>query len=76
MLDRLKKILSDNTGISDVEISPETNLKNDLGLNSFDLAELACAMEEEFDIEIPDRAIKDIKTVSDVMEMIKSNGVV
>lgn len=76
MLDRLKKILSDNTGISDIEISPETNLKNDLGLNSFDLAELACAVEEEFDIEIPDRAIKDIKTVSDVMEMIKNNGVV
>ena len=76
MLDRLKKILSDNTGISDIEINPETNLKNDLGLNSFDLAELACIVEEEFDIEIPDRAIKDIKTVSDVMEMIKSNGVV
>lgn len=76
MLDRLKKILSDNTGISDIEISPETNLKNDLGLNSFDLAELACVVEEEFNIEIPDRAIKDIKTVSDVMEMIKNNGVV
>ena len=76
MLDRLKKILSDNTGISDIEISPETNLKNDLGLNSFDLAELAYVVEEEFDIEIPDRAIKDIKTVSDVMEMIKNNGVV
>lgn len=76
MLDRLKKILSDNTGISDIEINPETNLKNDLGLNSFDLAELACVVEEEFNIEIPDRAIKDIKTVSDVMEMIKNNGVV
>ena len=53
------------------EINKDSDLKADLGLSSFDLAELACVVEDEFDIEIPNRAIKDFKTVGDVISFIE-----
>ena len=71
MLERLQRIFQENTGITDIEISKETNLKNDLGLNSFDLAQLVCSVEDEFDVEIPNRVIKDFKTVGDVINFIE-----
>ena len=55
------------TGIS---ISRDTVLLADLGLNSFELIEMVCAVEGEFDIEIPDREIKSFKTVGDIMDFI------
>lgn len=71
MLEKLKEIFIESTGISDIGITLETNLKNDLGLNSFDLAQLVCTIEDEFDIEISDAAIRNIKTVGDVIEYIE-----
>ena len=47
------------------------DLKADLGLNSLDLVNLACVVEDEFDIEIPDRNIKDFRTVKDVLLFIE-----
>lgn len=71
MLEKLKEILLKNTDVKIEEINENSNLKADLGLNSLDLAELACAVEDEFDIEIPDRAIKGFKTVGDVIAYIE-----
>lgn len=71
MLERLKSILSKNTGINVSEITESSKLKSDLGLTSYDLAELACIVEDEFDIEIPNRAITTLKTVGDVIEFIE-----
>ena len=75
MLEKLKKILFDTTGLN-IDITLDMNLKNDLSLNSLDLAELVCVVEEEFDIEIPDRAIRELKTVGDVIYFIENNEVV
>lgn len=71
MLEKLKDILFKTTGMETSEINKDTDLKADLGLSSFDLAELACVVEDEFDIEIPNRAIKDFKTVGDVIAFIE-----
>ncbi len=71
MLERLKDILSKNTGVEVDEIIEKSDLKADLGLSSFDLAELACVVEDEFDIEIPNRAIPTLKTVGDVIAFIE-----
>jgi len=71
MLERLKDILSRTTGVETAEINESSHLKTDLGLTSFDLAELACVVEEEFDIEIPNRAISELKTVGDVIAYIE-----
>lgn len=72
MLERLKEILIDTTGKTIENLNLNCNLKNDLGLSSFELAQLACAVEDEFDIEIPDKIIKDFKTVGDVITFIEN----
>ncbi len=71
MIEKLTKIICEHTGNDDVTITEGTVLIADLGLNSLDLVNLACVVEDEFDIEIPDRAIKDFKTVGDVISFIK-----
>lgn len=73
MIEKLKEIICEHIGNSNIEINEDTILIADLGLNSFDLVNLACVVEDEFDIEIPDRAIKDFKTVGDVINYIKNN---
>lgn len=72
MLEKLRQILVDQTGDDQISISKDTILISDLGLSSFDLVNLACAVEDEFDIEIPDRAIRQLKTVGDVVDFIES----
>jgi len=71
MIEKLTEILRENTGEDNLTINEDTVLITDLGLNSLDLVSLACSVEDEFDIEIPDRAIKDIKTVRDVIALIE-----
>ena len=71
MVEKLKKIICEYTGNSDVTITEDTVLTTDLGLNSLDLVNLAVNVEDVFDIEIPDRVIKDFKTVGDVIAFFK-----
>ena len=71
MIEKLTKIICEHTGNNDITITEDTVLIADLGLNSLDLVNLACIVEDEFDIEIPDRVIKDFKTVGDVITFIE-----
>jgi len=71
MIEKLTEILRENTGEEDITINEDTVLITDLGLNSLDLVSLACAVEDEFGIEIPDRAIRNIKTIGDVIALIE-----
>ena len=71
MIEKLTKIICEHTGNGDVTITKDTVLIADLRLNSLDLVNLACIVEDEFDIEIPDRSIKDFKTVGDVIAFIE-----
>ena len=72
MLEKLANLLYEQTDDNSVEITRETVLLADLGLNSFDLVNLICVAEDEFDIEIPDRIIGTFKTVGDVIDYIES----
>ena len=71
MIDELSEIIREHIGDETVSITKDTVLIADLGLNSLDLVNLASIVEDEFDIEIPDRAIKDFKTVGDVIAFIE-----
>ena len=71
MLGTLTKIIREHTGDNSIVINEDMDLKADLGLNSLDLVNLACVVEDEFDIEIPDRNIKDFRTVKDVLVFIE-----
>lgn len=72
MIEKLTEIIREHTGDSDVIVTEDTILIADLGLNSLDLVNLACIVEDEFEIEIPDRGIKDFKTVGDIIAFIEN----
>ena len=68
MLEKLTEIVREQTGNDNIAISRDSVLLADLGMNSFDLINLVCVLEDEFDVEIPDRVIGNFKTIGDVMD--------
>ena len=69
--EKIRAILSEQLGISEDNITPDTLLVDDLGIDSLDLVELIMAIEQEFDIEIPDTNAENIKTVADAVNFAK-----
>ena len=72
MIEKLTEIIREHKGGEDVVLTEDTVIIADLGLNSLDLINLVTDIEDEFDVEIPDRAIKTFKTVGDVIRFIES----
>lgn len=73
MLERLQNIFNELTGRTDIIITPKTKLNNkEFNFSSFAIIQLICAIEDEFDIEIPNSAIKKFKTVKDVLAFIEA----
>ncbi len=70
-LEALKEIVAEQLNASLEEITESTNFIEDLGADSLDLFELAMAMEEKFDIEIPSEDLQLIKTVGDAAKYIE-----
>ncbi len=71
--DKIKKILADTLDVSEDEISLDTNIATDLGADSLDVVEILMSIEDEFDIEIPDSEIENIRTVGELVEYIETN---
>lgn len=72
MLERLVKIFCEVTGVTDIELTEKTKIKNIANVSSLTMIQLICAIEDEFDIEIPNSQIKKFKTVKDVISFIES----
>lgn len=68
--DKIKKIISEQLSVSEEDVVPEASFVDDLGADSLDLVELIMAMEEAFDISIPDEDAEKIKTVKDAMDYV------
>ena len=71
--DKVKSIIVDQLGVQETVVSKEASFIDDLGADSLDIVELVMALEEEFDIEIPDSDAEKVITVGDVAEYIKEN---
>jgi acyl carrier protein len=69
--DRIKKIIAEQLGVEEDEVTPEASFVDDLGADSLDTVELVMAFEEAFDIEIPDEDAEKILTVGRAIEYIK-----
>jgi acyl carrier protein len=69
--DRIKEIIVDQLGVSGDEIVPEASFIDDLGADSLDIVELVMAMEEAFDVEIPDDDAEKIQTIGDAISYLK-----
>lgn len=73
MLEKLTEIIREQTGDDTITINRDSVLLADLGMNSFDLINLVCVLEDTFEVEVPDRVIGNFKTVGDVMDYISIN---
>jgi acyl carrier protein len=69
--ERVAEIIVEQLGVSKDEVNPKASFIDDLGADSLDIVELVMAMEEEFDIEIPDDDAEKIQTIGDVVSYLK-----
>lgn len=80
VFERLRKIIVDQLGVEEAQVTPNVSFVDDLNADSLDLVELIMAMEEEFSgannqIRIPDKDAEEIKTVQDAIDYIKELGI-
>lgn len=73
VFEKVKKIIVEQLGVAEASVSMEASFIDDLGADSLDIVELVMALEEEFDIEIPDSDAEKVVTVGDVVDYIKDN---
>lgn len=70
IFDKVQKIVAEQLGVDAGEVTPQASFTNDLGADSLDTVELVMALEEEFDVEIPDEAAEEIATVQAAVDYI------
>ena len=68
--DRVKKIVVDQLGVSEADVTIDSTFIDDLGADSLDIVELIMAFEEEFGVEIPDEKAEKIRTVADAVKLL------
>lgn len=73
VFEKIKNILAEQLGADESEMTMETDIANDLKADSLDVVELLMSIEDEFDVEIPDEEIENIKTIGDLTEYIQNN---
>ena len=66
MKDKIVEIIANQLGIDHGDVTPEASVVDDLGADSLDVVELVMALEEEFNLEIPDEEAEKIKSVNDI----------
>ena len=74
VFDKVKEIIVEQLGVVENAVTEEASFIDDLGADSLDIVELIMALEEEFDIEIPDADAEKVVTVNDVVDYIKDNA--
>ena len=72
--DRVTEIIVEQLGVAREDLSPEASFIDDLGADSLDIVELVMAMEEEFDVEIPDDDAEKIQTIGDAIAYLKERA--
>ena len=74
IFEKVKGIIVEQLGVAETAVNMEASFIDDLGADSLDIVELIMALEEAFDIEIPDADAEKVVTVGDVVEYIKENA--
>jgi acyl carrier protein len=72
--EKVKQIIAEQLGVEEAEVTPSASFVDDLGADSLDTVELVMALEEQFDIEIPDDAAEKIRTVQDAIDYIDKHS--
>ena len=74
VLEKVKAILADQFDADEDKITADTDLQEDLGADSLDVVDLLMSIEDEFDVEVPDEEIENIKTVGALVSYIEANS--
>jgi acyl carrier protein len=74
VFDKVKKVIVEQLGVDEDEVTPEASITDDLGADSLDQVELVMALETEFNLDIPDEDAEKIKTVGDAVRYIEEVG--
>ena len=72
VFEKVKAILVDQLDVEEETVTMESIISDDLGADSLDVVDMVMSLEEEFDIEIPDEEIENMKSVGDVVRFIES----
>ncbi len=73
VFDEVKAIIVEQLDVAEDEVTMESVITEDLGADSLDVVDLVMALEDKFDIQIPDEAMANIKTVGDIVNYVESN---
>ncbi len=71
--DRIQLIVTDQLGVKPAEVTKDASILDDLGADSLDVVELVMTLEEAFDIEIPDDAVEEMRTIGDIQRFVESH---
>lgn len=71
VLEKVTSILVDQLDVDEEKITMEASISDDLGADSLDVVDLVMSLEEEFNIEIPDEEVENIKTVGDIVKYVE-----
>ncbi len=71
IFEKVKSIIVDQLDVDESKVTMSANIQDDLGADSLDIVDLVMSFEEEFDLEIPDDQVENIKTVGDVVKYIE-----
>ena len=73
VFDEVKELIAEQLDVDADTVTVTSNIQDDLGADSLDVVDLVMSLEEEFDMEIPDEAVANIKTVGDIVKYIEDN---
>ena len=73
VFEKVRETLVDQRDVDEDAVTMEASIQNDLGADSLDIVDLVMSLEEEFDCEIPDEEIENIKTVGDIVKYIEDH---
>jgi len=73
VFEKIKKILADQFDVEEDTITLDTSIQDDLGADSLDVVDLIMSLEDEFEFEVPDHELENIKTVGHLVKFVEDN---
>lgn len=73
IFEKIKKLIADQLDVEEDTITEGSSITDDLGADSLDVVDLVMSIEDEFDVEIPEDQVENIKTVGDIVKYIEDN---
>ena len=74
IFEKLKDIIAEQLSVEADEVNMDSNIQDDLGADSLDVVDLLMSIEDEFEVEVPDEEIENIKTVGALVSYIEANS--